>query len=131
MIDERIILLRKCGVSYTKIANILGMSVNSVKKICAEEDADTGASLDKFILCKECGKLITQKGKSRPRIFCCDKCKQNWWNKHRNASSRKSNEVRICPVCKSEFVINSQTKQKYCSRECYWKSKRKNRIIEN
>ena len=90
--------MRHKGLGYKKIAGTLGISVNTVKSYCQRNNLsteslaaiyaefNTGEGQDP---CKQCGKLIIQKPKSKPKTYCCDKCRYAWWNDYRCMLKRK------------------------------------------
>lgn len=75
------------------------------------------------LVCMQCGKKFKRllcQIHNPDRIFCCLKCKQDWW-KGENHSSYVSEE-RVCQICGKKFVTTkgkiSVGKGKYCSRKC-------------
>ena len=57
---EKIKKLREEGLGYKKISNELGISVNTIKSFCRNNNL-TSEFTTKQIYCKECGKEIIQK----------------------------------------------------------------------
>ena len=113
--------MREGNCGYTEIARKLDLPVNTVKSYCFRNGLNTEALNDKDDKCKCCGKIIKQKSKTRPRIFCCDACKSDWWNKHRfERKSRKITE-HICPVCGLSFFDYITANRIFCSQACYRK----------
>jgi len=77
-----LMMMRDSGAGYLKIAQVLGVSKDTVKKYCQRHDLKnvTGA---KASLCPICGsKLVFVTGKKAKR-FCSDRCRYIWHNKHR------------------------------------------------
>ena len=120
---EIVMLLHDLGVSHIKIAEMLEVSTTTVKRACARIEKERKSTSEKYPICKECGKRIVDERKTRPRLFCCRKCAQTWWNKRRYTSGRASDETRLCPTCGNKFIVNKNSPQKYCSKECYHKGK--------
>lgn len=118
---ETIRKMRYMKLGYSHIAKELGLSVNTVKSYCFRNGLNTEALKDNIKLCKNCGQLITKSSKTRPRKFCCDKCKQAWWNKHRYERENENITVYSCVICGKEFSDYGNTHRKYCSQACYQK----------
>ena len=80
--------LRTAGEGYGKIAQKLGISLNTIKSFCRRNDlgVDTEISSAKVTKeisrCENCGQEIRQIAKQKRKRFCCDKCRNAWWNKH-------------------------------------------------
>lgn len=76
-----IITLRSGGITFSDIAEQLGLSINTVKSFyrrCGNAPEKAAASY-----CKCCGKAIVQPSGAREKKFCSDKCRMEWWNAHR------------------------------------------------
>jgi hypothetical protein len=65
--------------------------------------------------CKEetCNKEFTPKKKDQ--LFCSDKCRKTWYDKH---YFNKNEEQMLCPVCKNEFTTTKSGQQIYCTDNC-------------
>lgn len=123
---EEIISLRKSGVGYGKIAQTLGVPINTVKSFCrrnvAAEVTVTKPSMifsGEITTCENCGREIRQVAKQKKKRFCSDKCRNNWWNAHLTQVNRKAVYKIICPNCGKEFQIYGDKRRKYCSHKCY------------
>lgn len=124
MTDEQkmqITSLREEGNGYKKIAQILGVSTNTVKSFCQRKNISgvtvpvTGSESQ----CQCCWKAIKQMPGRKPKKFCSDRCRMEWWNSHLDQVQRKANYDFICPVCKKPFTSYGNANRKYCSHECY------------
>ena len=124
--------MRLQGSSYGLIAGSLGLSVNTVKSFfrrnnltACDASNDTGIedkSEDKCEenkeICKQCGKRLEQTTKAKPKTFCCDKCRFDWWNINRDKAKRKPIHQLACACCGT--VFNSHDiNRKYCRHACY------------
>ena len=120
---EKIILMRKSGLSYTDIGRILEMPTDTVRSFCTRNGVEAGERKKEerpdTTRCRECGKEIVQNPKNKPKTFCCAACRVTWWEKHPDASVRKSANKIICPACGKEFFSYGNSKRKYCCHECY------------
>ncbi len=113
---QTILAMREQGVVYSKIANNLGLSLNTVKSICRRNSVTTAHSVKQSDnkLCRCCGKLLEQ-DKRKNKLFCSNKCRYAWWNSHR----RKQPYYLICEHCGKKFISYGNRNRKYCGRECY------------
>lgn len=112
---QAILEMREGGVPYAQIAGFFSLSPNTVKSICRRSNARVlQGSGQEPGHCKNCGRPIQQPAGSRKRIFCCDRCRYEWWNR---ARSRRPYRL-TCYCCGKEFVSFGNKKKKFCSREC-------------
>jgi predicted nucleic acid-binding Zn ribbon protein/DNA-binding CsgD family transcriptional regulator len=131
---EQIYDLRLKGVGYKAIAAVLGISRDSVRGFCKRNGLDGDAEvvslnvkeqMKNHVLCIYCGKPIKQKDKGRTRKFCSEYCRRTWWKN--NPQARKKNEKSIyhytCLNCGTNFSCYGNKERKYCSHECYIKSR--------
>lgn len=122
----QILQLRDGGSGYKRIAQTLGISVNTVKSFCrrnepGRERSEEGTSQphDSTIVCENCGQMIRQIPKQKRRRFCCDQCRNRWWNAHLDQVKRKAHYEIVCAGCKKPFVVYGNAHRKYCSHACY------------
>ena len=122
----QIIKLRAAGNGYGKIAQTLGISVNTVKSFCRRNDINGDMVIEPSVTltgettaCENCGREIQQIAKQKKKRFCCDKCRNEWWNSHLDQVKRKPVYDFKCPHCGKEFLIYGDRRRKYCSHECY------------
>lgn len=120
--------MRQQGVDYSRIAEALGLSINTVKSFCrrnnlCDRDIDilmSGSGIRPAI-CKQCGNMLEQKSVSRPRLFCCESCRRAWWKEHGALSERKAFYPCVCGRCGKEFKSYGNKRRKFCSHSCYIK----------
>jgi len=126
---ERIEELRSLGAGYGKIADALGMSINTVKSYCrrnnlvghqAESEMSQAISQS---FCKQCGKELTQPSGRKQLKFCCDECRTSWWNSHPEKVNKKAVYSFTCAFCNEPFTAYGNSKRKYCSHDCYVKDR--------
>lgn len=122
----QVIKLRTAGNSYGSIARTVGISLNTVKSFCRRnnitENSDTPVPViltGEITLCENCGREIRQIAKQKKKRFCCDKCRNEWWNEHLDKVQRKTVYEFKCPHCGKTFSIYGDSRRKYCSHECY------------
>ena len=124
-IDERKMLTtdRQQGFGYKKIAQLTGLSVNTVKTYCkrnalgvvvASRDCH---SMDK--VCKYCGAPLVCTPGRKPKIFCSDVCRTKWWNAHPELVNHRDGQLVTCGHCGQVFGVRRKSTRKYCSHECY------------
>ena len=85
---SQIIKLRAAGNGYGKIAQTLGISLNTVKSFCRRNDINGNAAIEPSVTltgettaCENCGREIQQIAKQKKKRFCCDKCRNEWWTR--------------------------------------------------
>jgi len=108
--------LRSQGYGYKKIASVIGISVNTVKSFCRNNEL---AGQMSSAICLNCGKKIIQIPKRKQRKFCSAKCRDNWWNKNRATGNKPTGEILCCAHCGRGFSAYKREKRKYCSHACY------------
>lgn len=131
---EQIRDLRLKGVGYKAIASVLGLSRDTVRGYCKRNGLHGDSRVvslnveekkKKNLLCACCSKPIKQKKRGRARRFCSDECRRKWWKD--NPDKRKKKEKAVykytCPNCGKEFSCYGNKKRKYCSHDCYIKSR--------
>jgi transcriptional regulator with XRE-family HTH domain len=124
---ERITLLRANGDSYAKIAEALGISINTIKSYCRRNNlggvAPVGSKSLDDTFCHQCGAPLKHNVGKKQKRFCSDKCRMSWWNSHPEKMNRKATREFICQTCGQVFEAYGKRERKYCSRTCYGKSK--------
>ena len=128
---NEIVRMRQNGAKYSKISDVLGISINTVKSYCRRNKVqlkETKTGSGNF--CKNCGKNIIQREKVKKRKFCCPECKTEWWNSHPEAVNRKANYELRCLSCGKGFVSYGNKGRKYCSHECYINARFKDLTID-
>ncbi len=125
-LKAKIIQLRKAGYGYGKIAKTLDISLNTVKSFCRRKNICANVSTRSPLIlsgeitcCENCGSEILQIAKRKKKRFCCDKCRNAWWNSHLDIVKRKAFYELRCQHCGKIFHIYGEKRRKYCSRNCY------------
>lgn len=119
--------MRAQGKGYRVIAETLGISLNTVKSYCRRNELGGVAKPPKkdavysgeTSRCLNCGMEIRQIAKQKKKRFCCDKCRNKWWNSHLDQVNHKTAHTVICKKCGREFTAYGSAPRKYCSHECY------------
>ena len=124
--------MRMKGMGYRAIAEALGLSRDIVRNHCKAKGmggyvAATVKNLKEREvqngICLCCGKETEQAGTGRPRKFCSEKCRRQWWNAHPQEGNRKAIVTKKCECCGREFSFYRSRKPKYCSYDCYIKAR--------
>ena len=117
---DRIILLRKEGLGYKRIATELGISVNTVKSFCQRQGLMAQANQDKpLVKCPVCDKTWESRQGNQKKRFCSDSCRSSWWNTHKGQMNRASQLTITCSYCKKHFRAYRKEQRKFCSHNCY------------
>lgn len=123
---EQVIKLRAVGKGYKAISKTLGISANTVKSFCRRKNINSGTSCKllemtsiETTFCDNCGREIKQIPKRRKRRFCCDECRNQWWNSHLDQVKRQAYYRFKCAHCGRVFQVYGDRRRKYCSYECY------------
>lgn len=112
---KRIERLRRNGNSFSRIAEITGLSVASIRMHCKRNAIEPAAEPE--LHCIHCGKELVQKKRGRTAIFCSANCRILHWRSLKN-KDRDKNYVKVCPGCGGEF-LSLKPSRKYCSHSCY------------
>lgn len=131
---DAITRLRMDGRGYKYIAKHLRICESTVKTYCrrnslknADLDVNSSASgvLKKPSVghCKNCGVEVTQYPGRKEKKFCCDRCRNTWWNTYLADVKRMAFYDFICPTCGKSFSAYGNRNRKYCSQSCYIKAR--------
>lgn len=112
------------GYGYKKIANLIGMSPNTVKSHLQRHPVKEGLNM-----CIQCGKLIEQAPCHKEKKYCSDKCRMAYWNSHKSEVNKKAYYTITCVHCGKEFVSYGNKHRKYCNRGCFADARRKNEQV--
>ena len=126
--------MREQGIGYRSIALTVGLSRDIVRNFCKSRGlSGYGSALTKNIreqvmlgkACLYCGKEMKQPDTGRPKKFCSDKCRREWWIGHPERINRKESAMypAVCVRCGKEFLSYGNRKRKYCSHDCYIKAR--------
>jgi IS30 family transposase len=124
---EKIAELRSTGVSYAKIGEALGLNKDTVKTYCRRNNLQVINSMPMTdtapMFCRECGKPLIQKEKHKRRVFCSRECREKWWHSHPEQLNKKAVYEFQCAGCGRSFSAYGNSHRKYCSFDCYIKSR--------
>lgn len=122
---------RQDGLGYTAIAKQMGLSRDTVRSFCRRNGlvGEITIKIEKVEeqlqkdFCRECGKKLQQTDGIKKRIFCCRKCREKWWHEHSDQIKQRAVYSFVCTGCGKEFTAYGNSHRKYCSHECYVKSR--------
>ena len=126
---EQAPMLRSHGMGYGKIAAVTGLTKGIVRNLClnvpgGEPNENLDAQMQDGEACAFCGCPIDQHdGPGRPRRFCSDHCRRQYWRLHRAEQKRNPDiiTIRQCKYCGKPFEIYGKNERKYCCRDHYLK----------
>lgn len=110
---QEILRLRRQGMPFTAIAEKLSLNRNTVKTFASRNER-------KFSMqgkCLNCGCETKQKPKTKTKQFCSDRCRYQYWNRHR--SEKQMSNTLSCAYCGRTFSASLSANRKYCGRSCY------------
>lgn len=124
---EQARLLREKGMGYKKIASFTGLDRDTVRNACKKveagaENRELSDRMESGEVCAFCGGTIERTGNmGRPRRFCSEHCRRQYWRLHRPEQKRKEDKLflRTCAYCGKTFQIYGKNDRKYCCREHY------------
>ncbi|MDD3058125.1 MAG: hypothetical protein PHO72_07380 [Sphaerochaeta sp.] len=124
----RILEMRSLGCTYRNIAANLSLPEGTVKTCClraAKKGLLNTPIESPKCTCKQCGKEIIQVAKRKKRIFCTDACRQKWWGSHQFLIHQGSAALHhfTCSYCHKPFTAYGNPRRKFCSHDCYIKSR--------
>lgn len=122
---SKIHAFRLDGMTPKQIAELMGISLNTIKVYCHRNPLSPTAIADHKGLCRECGKQLVQLPHKRRKRYCSDKCRMAWWKKNDTQLNRKAFYQIVCQHCGTEFESYGNAKRKYCSRSCYALARKK------
>lgn len=120
---SQILQMRSTGSGYKQIASALGLSLSTVKAFCRR--AQAAALAPGEAECKMCGKKFIRKPPNEKQIFCSDKCRCAWWNRHKDQVKKKAFYQFTCKQCGAPFESYGAANRKFCSVQCYHDYQRK------
>jgi len=126
---EQAQLLRSHGMSARRAADITGLTVDVVRNLCRKivpnvSDENLHIKIENNEACAFCGAPVEKHGGAgRPRRFCSDHCRRQYWRLHRDEQKKNPDIIfmRICKYCGQPFEIYGKNDRKYCCRDHYLK----------
>lgn len=121
---EHIRSLRMQGYGYKRIAQILQLSVNTVKTYARKEGlggqrAKVSREIPTDHFCKCCGMPVLQNPLRKEKLFCSTECRMKWWGEHPELIKHRTARNLECAYCHKPFTAYKSLKRKYCSHACY------------
>ncbi len=117
---EKIQEMRHNGISYTTIAEMIGIPRETIKSYCRRIGMYTPAKKPiKEGCCRNCGTPIVQNPKARKKVFCSADCRLAWWKANPQPTMNTEQYQYTCQHCGKLFTAYGTTPRKYCSHSCY------------
>ena len=117
-IKQKIIDSRLAGKSYSTIAKALMLSENTIKSVC-RRNISAATKKEVILFCKTCGASLQIGLPGKPKKFCSESCRRDWWKMHDKQIARKAFYNINCEFCHKEFSSYGNNQRKFCSHECY------------
>ena len=129
--QERLIRqARQQGAGYRTIAAAAGLDRDAVRYYCKRHGLDADLKAERGEAnpnapnagcCPNCGGVVAQPRRGRPRKFCSDTCRRAWWSKHSQDTLRGDRALysRSCRHCGKTFTAYGNDHRRYCSHACY------------
>ncbi|HGD1608230.1 TPA: helix-turn-helix domain-containing protein [Streptococcus agalactiae] len=121
--------LRRDGFGYGAIAQMLNLSLGSVKQYCRRHPELKGVGqFVKYQLdegerpyCKNCMKKLHHAVQGRPKKFCSNSCRAIWWRNHQSQhdKTKTAYDELTCQNCGEFFLSCANPKRKFCGHPCY------------
>ena len=112
--QERIVSMRKSGMSYQDIANTLDISIGNARAIFSRTKSRNGEDITDADTCRFCGAPLNYTAGARKKLYCSNKCHDAWNN--RLKASRAYN--RVCEYCGKKFTSIGNPDKRFCGRTC-------------
>ena len=109
------------GESYSEIAEKLNVTFGSVRSYCYRNGM-SDAEMKNYSSCIICGKPVEWSGKGLRRMYCSQKCRGIY--RRATDTCSKTTYRHVCQNCGKEFETLSNKKQRFCSRACFYNSRR-------
>ena len=128
--------MRSNGLGYKSVANEMNLPYETVKSYCKRHQVSTTVlsnytevsqpvNVKGTTNCETCGKTIWQVRGRKKKRFCCDACRNKWWNSHLYLVNRKAVYEFVCPWCGKRFHVYGDKHRKYCSINCASSARRR------
>lgn len=129
---KQIVEMRLKGNGYKSIGSVVGLSRDIVRNYCKSHDLTGYASaltknvqmrIERGEACLYCGGAVEQPRTGRPKKFCSERCRREWWKQHPEEvkKSEAATYELTCEKCGKPFVSYGNKKRKFCSHDCYIK----------
>jgi len=113
-----IVNARELGLGYKRIADSLGISINTVKSFCIRNNIKRKKVNPPSSICKNCGKELVHTPGKKHKKFCCKECGLKWWHKHPESLHKKAIYTFECQECHNTFTSYGCKTRKFCSIDC-------------
>ncbi len=113
----RILELSQAGFKDKRIAELLNLSVNTVKSYRQRNKEQVASRDGTFSVCPQCAQPFANV--IHGKRFCSVACKTKWWN-GRHDLYKNTSAVKVkCQHCGVVFSAYPAQNRKFCSHGCY------------
>ena len=121
---DLILAYREQGMPYREIAERTGRTEQYLRTVCSKAKRKQAQKpLSPVGFCKNCGAELVNVSGTKPRQFCCDRCRYDY----KNQQNQRKAYIRVCEHCGLEFVSFGYPKKRFCCRDCQTQAARKER----
>ncbi len=117
-VENRIIDLHCHGVSFVEISRQLNIPAATNKSYVYRHLEDVAVEMGSLHLCPQCGGPVPEMH-FKPRRFCSDRCRVQYWKEHRDEGKHPSMVPHTCAGCHDTFMDYAGRNRRYCSHSCY------------
>ena len=117
---ETIRTMRSSGFSCARISAAVGLPLGTVKAFCSRNGIKPERAREEG-LCGLCRKPLVCIPNKKPRRFCSDACRLEWWKLNRDLR-RSKGALRRCAFCGKEYA-SYEASSRFCSHPCYISSR--------
>ena len=122
--------LRQKGLGYQAIGTILNLTRDSVRSYCKNHGLNgvsmvvhmnTQERIKNGEACCYCAGPLKQNKTGRPKRFCSENCRREYWKRHRMEGQRsvEATYTYECPYCHKIFEAYGNKHRKYCCHAHY------------
>jgi len=122
---QTVLEMRRQGSPHADIAGAVGLRESAIKSYCWRHNIKPGQPIPQKpngYHCQNCGQRIVQEPKKKPKKFCNEKCRSNWWNHNRRYFNSRL-RISECAYCNKRFEKIGNSVQRFCSHTCYINSR--------
>ncbi len=122
---EAVNRLQGFGLDYREIAEVTRIDRETVRTYTRRHPAVITIRIEADGYCRSCGRPLAFTAGHRTRLYCGTSCRMRFWNGHRDHIRHRTWRTYTCLCCGKMFEAGGREARKYCSRECYHQSRKK------
>ena len=110
--------MRASGIGFKEISQRTSIPVSTIKSFCYRHAVQDTSAEPEGAFCPQCGQPVP-KMHFKPRRFCSDACRVQYWRQHPEEMKNHSTVECRCQQCGNPFYDYAGRGRKYCSHPCY------------